>query len=54
MPTFYVDRIKNDLGDLWKWLPKESLEHDPNAYLKAEQAKEVVQLKLGSDKKVAV
>lgn len=45
IPDFYVNRIKNDLGPLWDHLPKGALEHDPNAYLKREEAEpELVQL----------
>jgi hypothetical protein len=36
LPQFYVDRVRNDLGALWEHLPKESLLHDPLAYLKAQ------------------
>ncbi len=33
IPDFFKERIKMDLGpELWSWLPKDSLEHDPNAY----------------------
>jgi len=37
IPQFYVNKIKNDLGALWQWLPEDALYHDPNAYLKSEQ-----------------
>jgi hypothetical protein len=33
LPSFYVERVKKDLGPLWPWLPKGALDHDPNAYL---------------------
>ncbi len=36
IPQFYLNRIKNDLGPLWDWLPPGALEHDPNAYLKSD------------------
>ena len=36
LPQFYVDRIKRDLGAFWQHLPEGSIDHDPNAYLKAE------------------
>jgi hypothetical protein len=39
LPRFYKDYVKRDLGDLWQWLPEGALLHDPNAYLKAEEAK---------------
>jgi hypothetical protein len=35
LPAFYRDRIKQDLGPLWSYLPPESLMHDANAYLKS-------------------
>jgi len=35
LPQFYINRIKHDLGDLWKWLPPGALFHDPKAYLKS-------------------
>lgn len=35
LPQFYVDRVRNDLGPLWEFLPEEALEHDPYAYLKS-------------------
>jgi hypothetical protein len=38
VPRFYVDLIRRDLGSLWRWLPPGALEHDPNAYLKSQQA----------------
>ncbi len=34
IPSFYVDRMKSDLGPLWEHLPEGALHHDPNAYLK--------------------
>ncbi len=34
IPSFYHERIKQDLGQLWAFLPQGALEHDPNAYLK--------------------
>jgi hypothetical protein len=33
IPSFFVDRVKRDLGPLWEYLPEGALEHDPNAYL---------------------
>ncbi len=35
LPTFYVDRVRKDLGPLWEFLPEGALEHDPYAYLKS-------------------
>ncbi len=42
LPQFFIDRIKNDLGPMWDWLPEGAIYHDPNAYLKAEQEKESI------------
>lgn len=39
IPPFYTDIIKRDLGSLWDWLPPGAMYHDPNAYLKAENAR---------------
>jgi hypothetical protein len=36
IPRFYTDRILRDLGGFRQWLPPGALEHDPNAYLKAQ------------------
>jgi hypothetical protein len=38
VPGFYVDRVRKDLGALWESLPTGAMEHDPNAYLKAQSA----------------
>ena len=38
IPPFFTDRIRKDLGPLWKWLPEGALSHDRNAYLQTEQA----------------
>jgi hypothetical protein len=38
IPAFYSDRVQRDLGSLWEWLPTGGLEHDPNAYLRAQVA----------------
>jgi len=34
IPKFYTDRVKQELGSLWQFLPEGSLDHDPTAYLK--------------------
>jgi hypothetical protein len=34
LPAFYHDRIRQDLGALWSYLPPGALMHDANAYLK--------------------
>ena len=36
MPAFYTERMRRDLGPLWESLPAGALEHDANAYLKAQ------------------
>ena len=33
IPQFFVDRVREDLGSFWNWLPPGALQHDPNAYL---------------------
>jgi len=35
IPKFFLRRMQQDLGPLWRWLPKGATTHDPNAYLKA-------------------
>lgn len=44
LPQFYVDRMRNDLGPLWEWLPKGALHHDSHAYLKSEQESQLTTL----------
>ncbi len=36
IPQFFIQRIRNDLGAFWDWLPDGALSHDPNAYLNSE------------------
>lgn len=36
LPPFFVERLRNDLGEMWEWLPEGALHHDPNAYLKSQ------------------
>ncbi len=38
LPTFFVDRMRRELGPMYEWLPAGALYHDPYAYLKAEDA----------------
>jgi len=38
VPTFFLDRMRRDLGALWSWLPSSAIHHDPNAYLKSNGA----------------
>ncbi|MCZ6915277.1 MAG: radical SAM protein [Gemmatimonadetes bacterium] len=45
VPEFFVNRIKNDLGDFWDYLPEGAMEHDPTAYLKKhESTRKLVEL----------
>jgi hypothetical protein len=37
LPSFFLDRVRKDLGPLWSWLPRGALYHDHNAYLASEQ-----------------
>jgi hypothetical protein len=36
VPAFYSEHVRKDLGHLWDALPEGALNHDPNAYLKAQ------------------
>ena len=36
LPEFYRRQVRRDLGPLWRWLPVRALDHDVNAYRKAE------------------
>ena len=38
IPEFLVQRIRQDLGPFWEWLPEGALYHDPYAYLGSQQA----------------
>ena len=33
LPQFYLNRMKEELGPLWDWLPEGAIFHDQNAYL---------------------
>jgi hypothetical protein len=35
IPQFFTDRIREDLGPFFAWLPAGALEHNPNAYLES-------------------
>ena len=35
LPDFHRNRIRKDLGSLWKWLPAGGLNHDAYAYMKS-------------------
>jgi hypothetical protein len=41
LPQFYVNKIRQDLGPLWEWLPEGAIYHDQNAYLNSEQKQAV-------------
>ncbi|HYE99792.1 MAG TPA: radical SAM protein, partial [Planctomycetota bacterium] len=36
LPRFYRDLVKEELGDLWDWLPPGALEHEADAYLRTD------------------
>lgn len=44
LPEFYIDRIREDLGEFWDWLPEGGLHHDPHAYLRSETTEDLVQV----------
>jgi hypothetical protein len=37
LPTFFQNRIREDLGPMWQSLPQGAMYHDPYAYLKSQQ-----------------
>ncbi len=41
LPSFYVNRVKQDLGPLWEHLPHGALHHNPRAYLEAQGVSKV-------------
>ncbi len=44
LPSFYIDRIRDDLGPFWEWLPEGGLHHDPHAYLRSQNREALVQV----------
>jgi hypothetical protein len=40
IPMFYRERIRQDLGPLYEYLPADAMVHDPNAYLNSQPAPE--------------
>ncbi|MBA3659287.1 MAG: radical SAM protein [Gemmatimonadales bacterium] len=42
LPRFYSDRVRNELGPLYAYLPEGALNHDPNAYLKSQSVPAMV------------
>ena len=41
LPAIYEGMIRQDLGPMWEYLPKQAINHDPNIYLKMEQRREL-------------
>jgi len=41
IPSFYLDRVRKDLGAMYQWLPEGGIEHDSNAYLEKSTPKEL-------------
>jgi hypothetical protein len=39
IPSFYVERVRRDLGPLWSFLPDGALDHDAEAYLARERGR---------------
>jgi hypothetical protein len=37
LPPFFLERMREDLGPFWDWLPEGAIHHDPSAYLAAEE-----------------
>ena len=33
LPSFYLDKMRADLGPMWRHLPRGAIEHDPSAFL---------------------
>ncbi len=48
LPAFFYDRVKHDLGPMWKWLPKGALLHDPKAYMHAEASAAITPLTMNA------
>jgi len=44
VPQYYAHRVQQQLGQLSQWLPQGALDHDPNAYLKAERERTLTPL----------
>ena len=36
IPPFFLNTMKEDLGDLWEWFPEEAIHHNAYAYLESE------------------
>lgn len=47
VPAFFVNRLKKDLGPFWELLPEGAIRHDPQAYLRAEEAQAGADVHLG-------
>ncbi len=44
IPDFYINRIKQELGDFWEFLPEGAIVHDQNAYLKKSKQEDLIKL----------
>lgn len=42
LPQHFINTVRHDLMDLWDWLPKDAVYHNPNAYLQAHGATTVI------------
>jgi hypothetical protein len=49
IPRFFVEKIRQDLGQFWEFLPDGALYHDPNAYLFSQQKVESCDTAADSD-----
>jgi hypothetical protein len=37
IPQYFIEKVRQDLGQLWEWLPEGAVNHDPNAYLASQE-----------------
>ena len=44
IPSFYIDRIRRELGEFWEYLPDGAIHHDPLAYLKKTDQQDYIPL----------
>ncbi|MFQ5570616.1 MAG: B12-binding domain-containing radical SAM protein [Rhodothermales bacterium] len=44
IPSFYLDRMKRELGEFWAFLPEGAIQHDQYAYLKKVDMQELIEL----------
>ncbi len=45
IPEFYRSLVRRELGPLWPYLPEGAMNHDVNAFLKAESQKQALPLR---------